>query len=124
MMKMFSKKYAGGKTAFSNMMYATVIVTTWCIVNLLLAFGIFFLLFLMLANASFLGFFTEINNLADRYLSAGSEAQRAFQTDVKRAVLILFTLVCVARFFSLFRTLKPDFVWNKVQRDVYVYYTK
>lgn len=124
MSEMASQQRAGGKTALSNMMYVTVIVTTWCLANLLLAFGIFFLLFLMLANASFLGFFTEINNLADRYLSAGSDAQRAFQSDVKRVLLILFILVGAVRFSSLLRSRKPDFIWYREERDVYVYHTK
>jgi hypothetical protein len=121
MMKMFSKKYAGGKTAFSTLMYVTVILTTWFLANFLLVFGILFMLFLMFANASFLGFFTEINNLADRYLSAGSEAQRSFQGDVKRVLFILTTLVCYVRFPHLVRTLIPDL---NLFREIAVYVFK
>jgi hypothetical protein len=53
-------------------------------------------------------------------LSAGSDAQRVFQSDVKRVLLILFILVGAVRFSSLLRSLEPDFIWYREERDVYV----
>jgi hypothetical protein len=97
MSKMAVQEHAAFRAAFASLLYFTVAVVVWCFVNLAIALGIFFILFVMLANASFLGFFTEIDNLADHYLAAGSAARVAFQLDFMRSFITVFMLVCLIR---------------------------
>ena len=97
MSKMAVQEHAAFRAAFASLLYFTVAVVVWCLVNLSIALGIFVILFVMLANASFLGFFIEIDNLADHYLAAGRAARVAFQLDFMRSFITVFMLVCLIR---------------------------
>lgn len=81
----------------------------WLALNLLAAIGFLALLLMLLANATWTGFFRETGNLAAHFLAAPPAAQAAFERLVLGLILTFAFLLCLTRFPSLRAALRaPD----------------
>lgn len=76
-------------------------LAAWLALNLLAAIGILALLFALLANASWAGFFREGGNLATHFLAAPPASQLTFERLVMGLLLVFACLVSLSRLTSL-----------------------
>ena len=81
--------------------YWIVVTLVWALVNVCAALGIIVLLFCMLANATWLGVFREIGNLAQHFLAASDAARLRFQSDTSLMFAGLFAVISASRSGSL-----------------------
>lgn len=85
----------------SSFFYWTIALGAWAFVNALAALGLLIGLFILMANASFEGFFREGLNLSQHYLSAPRAARAEFAMVVFVAFDLVFAVLCLSRLSAL-----------------------
>lgn len=93
-------------TRWATIAYWLITVSSWCALNGLAALGLVVLFFILIANASFEGFFREGNNLAVHYLAAAPAARASFQHLVGWFFAGAFALLAVMRVRGLIAELR------------------
>ncbi len=85
----------------SAFFYWTIALGAWAFINALAALGLLIGLFILMANASFEGFFREGLNLSQHYLSAPHAARAEFAMVVFVAFDLVFAVLCLSRLSAL-----------------------
>lgn len=91
----------------SSFFYWTIALTAWAFVNALAALGLLIGLFILMANASFEGFFREGLNLSQHYLSAPHAARAEFATLIFAVFDLFFAVLCLSRLSALRHAAAP-----------------
>jgi hypothetical protein len=83
--------------------YSLIGVGGWLAANVLLAIGALFVLFVLFANGTAVGFFAEAENLARHFGAASPGSRTQFLSWVKLFASAAFAVVCVMRLPGLAR---------------------
>lgn len=102
---MTSRSTASGRT--SAILYWAVALSTWLFVNAAAALGLLLALFVLMANATWLTFFTETENLGRHFVAASPAARADFARLVSELLVVLFICLCLSRLAALRHTAAP-----------------
>ena len=87
----------GNRRGLPAAAYTLLAVTGWLASNALLTMGVLAALFILFANATAEGFFTEAGNLAARFLAADASKRTVFMDGLAMAAASVFLTFCLAR---------------------------
>lgn len=102
---MTPRSSASGQT--SAILYWSVTLATWLFVNAAAALGLLLALFILMANATWLTFFTEAENLARHFVVASAAARADFARLVSAILVVLFVCLCLSRLAALRHAAAP-----------------
>ena len=91
----------------SAILYWAVALATWLFVNAAAALGLLLALFVLMANATWLTFFTEAENLARHFVAASPAARADFARLMSEILLGLFVCLCLSRLAALRHAAAP-----------------
>ena len=92
---------AAGRLDYGTGAYVFLRVSGWVFVNCLVVLGCYVLLFMLLAGFEPLGFFSQLNNLAGRFVAADQIRRGSFMTICSVSALLLFSITAILRRGSL-----------------------
>ncbi|PHR20219.1 MAG: hypothetical protein COA41_05670 [Sphingopyxis sp.] len=89
------------RLSFGNLIYVAFRLIGWFAATLLIAAGLFVVLFFMVANGSLFGFFEQLNLLGGHYVVAPPEARAAFDSKLYFIAGFVFLLTGAFRMSGL-----------------------